>query len=67
MHTGDGAAKESRRVLPRGGDWEGWGVWGWRVQTVTCGRDGRWGPMNSTGNCVWLGHADVNRNRRSTL
>lgn len=52
MHTGDGAAKESRRVLPRGGDWEGWGVWGWQVQTVTCGRDGRWGPMNSTGNCV---------------
>ena len=30
----------------RGGqrEWDGWGVWGWRRQTVTSGMDGQWGP-----------------------
>ena len=31
--------------LPGGGEkeWDGWGVWGWWIQTVTFGIDGQWG------------------------
>ena len=27
-----------------GREWEGWGVRGWWMQTVTFGTDGQWGP-----------------------
>ena len=33
--------------LPRGGrrEWDGRGVWGWCMQTVTFGMDGKWVPI----------------------
>ena len=35
-----------------GREWDGQGVWGWWVKTVTLGMDGQWGLLCSPGNCV---------------
>ena len=37
-------ALESRFVVARGGgarEWDGWGIWGWWMQTFTFGMDGQ--------------------------
>ena len=34
-------------MVVRGGgerEWDGWGAWGWWMQTVMFGMDGQWGP-----------------------
>ena len=48
-------AKESSLVAAREGGrvWDGHGVWGWWIQSVTLGMDGLWSPLlYSTGKCV---------------
>ena len=37
---------ESRLVVPRGEgrEWDGWGVWGWWIQTIAFGMGKQWGP-----------------------
>ena len=38
---------ESRLVIARrrGGEWDGWQIWGWWIQTITFGMDGQWAPI----------------------
>lgn len=39
-------AKERRLMVPRreGSEWDGQGVWGFGIQTVSFGMDVKWGP-----------------------
>ena len=36
-------------VAGGGREWDGWGVWGWWMQTVTFGMDRQWGPIIQPG------------------
>ena len=37
-------AMENRFMVVRGREWDGWRVWGWRMQPATFGMDEQWGP-----------------------
>ena len=43
-------------------EWDGWGVWGWWIQTVTVGVDGQWTPAVQHRELCVIGSLQGNRN-----